>query len=71
MDSSHGDFRDELDYWTMTRKFENGPNLNEDLISSDPTTRIFQVDDEDLPLTEQVDKLWCQIYHDIKAERNI
>lgn len=39
-----GDFRDDLDYWTMTRKFENLPQLNSDFVQAkDVTKRIFTV----------------------------
>lgn len=64
-DTVHGDFRDELDYWHMGRKFATKPSLNEDFITSDPDTRIFQVIDE------QEDHLWCQIYHKINAKRKM
>lgn len=39
-----GDFRDTLDYWTMTRKFDSLPQLNGDFVSAkDVTKRIFTV----------------------------
>lgn len=39
-----GDFRDTLDYWTMTRKFSNAPQLNSSFIQADDVTkRIFTV----------------------------
>lgn len=38
-----GDFRDTLDYWTMTRKFDSLPQLNEQFVESNPTKRIFSV----------------------------
>lgn len=39
-----GDFRDTLNYWTMTRIFENLPQLNADFVSAkDVTKRIFSV----------------------------
>lgn len=59
----HGDFRGNLDYWHMGRKFVNRPQLNEDFINSNPTDRIFNVVDQD------VQKIWCHIYHNVKALR--
>lgn len=39
-----GDFRDTLDYWTMTRKFNSLPQLNANFVTaSDVTKRIFTV----------------------------
>lgn len=58
----HGDFRDNLEYWHMGRKFANRPALNADFVKSDPTTRIFTVEDG-------TDQLWCQIFHNVKATR--
>lgn len=61
--SVHGDFRNELDFWHMGRIFETAPALNEDFVSSDPTTRIFAVTAGD------PDHLWVQLYHNVKARR--
>jgi len=61
--SVHGDFRDNLDYWHMGRKFSGLPALNADFIKSDPTHRIFAVEDED------EDKLYCQVYNKVDALR--
>lgn len=40
-----GDFRDTLNYWTMTRIFDinNPPQLNAQFVEADPTKRIFAV----------------------------
>ena len=40
-----GDFRDTLNYWTMTRIFDvnNPPQLNSQFVTADPTKRIFAV----------------------------
>ncbi|AZL83022.1 major capsid protein [Apis mellifera associated microvirus 36] len=59
----HGDFRTNLDYWHMGRKFSTEPVLNEDFITADPTHRIFAVTDPD------EHKLYCQLYHRIDALR--
>jgi len=61
--SVHSDFRDTLDFWHMGRKFDALPALNQTFIESDPTTRIFAVEDE------QEDKLYCQIYNNVSALR--
>lgn len=58
-----GDFRNTLDFWHMGRKFSSDPALNSDFITCDPTHRIFAVTDPE----EQ--KLWCHIYHSVKAIR--
>lgn len=52
-----------LEYWHMARKFANTPTLSESFIVSDPTTRIFAVDDP----TE--DQIVAHIYHMISAKR--
>ena len=59
----HGDMRDELDYWHMSRIFNGRQALNEDFIKANPTKRIFAVEDG----TE--DELYCQLYHNISAIR--
>jgi len=59
----HGDFRDSLYYWHMGRIFDSRPVLNESFVTSDPTQRIFNVDDE------EVHKLYVQIYNSVKAIR--
>lgn len=66
----HGDFRQEqLEFWHMGRIFDEAPALNSDFIQSDPSTRIFAIDDGELPEEEQVDKLYAQIYNSISALR--
>lgn len=63
--SVHGDLRDSLDYWHMGRKFSTRPGLNADFVVSDPTERIFAVED---PATT---KLYCQIHHQLSALRRL
>lgn len=60
-DSVHGEFRDTLDFWHMGRIFSTRPALNADFVKANPTERIFAV--------AGGDKLWCQLYCDIKAKR--
>lgn len=61
--SVHGDFRDQLDFWHMGRKFATKPALNSEFITSSPREDIFAVTDPD------VHKLYVQIYNDVKAMR--
>lgn len=58
-----GDFRNQLDYWHMGRKFDSLPPLNEDFVKANPTHRIFAN-------TEPTDdKLWVQVYNKVDALR--
>lgn len=61
--SCHGDFKGNLDFWHMSRKFSNEPALNSEFVTADPTHRVFAVTDTDVP------KLYVQIYNDLKAIR--
>lgn len=60
----HGDFRDSLDFWHLGRIFTQLPVLNEDFVKCNPDDRIFAV-------RSDVDHLWVDIYHNIKALRPI
>lgn len=60
-----GDMRDNLDFWHMGRKWDTKPALNEQFVLADPTQRIFADTDE------TTDKLWVQLYNDVKALRPI
>lgn len=62
--SVHGDFRDTLDFWHMGRKFASAPVLNETFVQSDPTDRIYAVQDGS-------DYLYCHVYNSVKARRPI
>lgn len=57
----HGDFKTNLDYWSMFRRFSAAPILNQSFVEADPTTRIFAV--EDLP------QMYCHIHHSASAIR--
>lgn len=59
----HGDFRENLDYWHMGRIFTAPPVLNASFIESDPTKRVFAVEDAN------EDELLCQIFHRVDALR--
>lgn len=60
----HGDFRTNLNFWHMARDFATKPVLNNAFIQSDPTDRIFAVQDG-------TDNLWVQIYHNFSAVRKL
>ena len=60
--SVHGDFKTTLEYWHMGRKFASPPTLNNSFIQSDPTNRIFTVNDSS-------HKMWCNVYNDVMAIR--
>lgn len=62
--SVHGDFRDNLDFWHMGRKFSSRPALNQAFVEANPANmnRIFAD-------TTDTDKLYVQLYNDVKAIR--
>jgi len=62
-DSVHGDFRDNLLFWTMVRDFSSPPALNGTFVTSNPTHDIFAVQDP------SVDKLYVQLFNKINALR--
>lgn len=57
----HGEFRDTLSFWHMGRIFTAAPTLNEDFVTSDPTTRIFAV--------TQNEHLYVHLYNKVDALR--
>jgi hypothetical protein len=59
----HGEFKTNLEFWHMGRKFSALPPLNEAFVTADPTKRIFAVTDTD------TDDLYCQVYHNCSAIR--
>jgi len=58
-----GDFRTTLDYWHLGRIFATEPSLNGDFVTSNPTKRVFAVDDP------EGDSLYCHVLNKIKAVR--
>ena len=58
----HGDFRDELDYWHISRQFEGAPFLNQTFIKCRPRLDFLAVDDG-------TDYLWVQIFNHVSALR--
>lgn len=59
----HGDFRDDLDFWHMGRKFSTLPSLNDTFVLANPTHRVFNVTDEN------VDKCYVHILNKVDAIR--
>ena len=63
-DSVHGAMRSSLDFWHMGRQFASRPLLNESFVMSNPTSRIFPVEDTS-------DKLIVQSYCKFTAVRPV
>lgn len=62
-DSVHGDFRGNLDFWHLGRKFAAPPLLNNSFTEANPSNRIFAIQDE------SAQKIWCQLYNNVRAIR--
>jgi hypothetical protein len=58
-----GEFRNELDYWHLGRKFTSLPALNGAFVTCDPSKRIFAVNNTG------TDSLYCHVLNKIKAVR--
>ncbi|AXH75425.1 MAG: major capsid protein [Microviridae sp.] len=63
MNTTHGDFRTSLAFWHEDRIFGSRPALNEQFVKSDPSNRIFAVQDPD------IHHVWVNIYNRISAIR--
>lgn len=63
--TAHGDFRDTLDFWHLTRKFSSQPNLDYNFVRmlDEEQDRIFNV--------TGVDTLWMYIYNQVKVVRSL
>lgn len=63
LSSSHGDFRDTLDFWTATRKFASSPSLGTTFCTFDDAlqNRIFAVSTGDV--------LWIYLYNECFVTR--
>lgn len=57
-----GEFADTLNFWHMGRIFDSMPALNQQFVQSDPTDRIFAVQDG-------TDNLWMHVYVKLKMIR--
>lgn len=63
-DEVHGDFRTNLLFWHMARKFEQPPALNADFLHNfESVDRVFNVNDEN------IDKFWVQCDNNVTAIR--
>ena len=62
----HGQYRPggTMEDHTLTRNFENEPQLNSQFVTADPSTRIFAV-------TSGVDHIEAQFFHHIRAYRPV
>lgn len=60
--SVHGDFRDDLDYWHMGRKFDTEPTLSPSFVLCADDMRCW-------PSLAEDDKLLIQVYNTVKAIR--
>lgn len=63
-DSIHGDILSNLDFWTMARIFSARPVLNNSFVQSNPTDRIF-------PVQDGSHKLVCRVFNNFRAIRPI
>lgn len=63
--TSHGDFKNTLQYWTLDRTFTQPPLLNTSFVQSQPSNRVFAVEDE------KFDTCLVDILYNIKAWRPI
>lgn len=63
--SSHGAFRNSLDFWHLTRKFSTSPVLGNTFVTFEDSLqdRIFAV--------SEVDTLWCYIYNNVSVIRSL
>lgn len=60
-----GDFRSSLNFWHMGRIFADPPVLDADFIKSNPTTRVFAVEDEN------TDKMLAHVLNKIYVRRKL
>lgn len=62
-----GEFRTNLDYWHLGRKFSSDPGLNQQFVECDPasTLRIFAVESPDS------DHLYCHVLNKVRAVRSM
>ena len=65
LDQVNGEMRTSLKHWNMARHFTQLPYLNESFVESDPTTRIYAVEDPEWH------KLICQLYFNFRAIRPV
>ena len=63
--TTHGDFRDTLDFWTLDRKFSSAPNLGVDFVYFEDALqdRIFAV--------AESDTCWCYVMNNVSVARSL
>lgn len=61
----HGDFKGNLDFWHLARKFSSEPVLNTSFIEANPDNRIFAVTEE------STQKIYVHLFHRISARRSL
>lgn len=63
--STHGDFRDTLDFWTLDRKFSSAPNLGIGFVEFEDELqdRIFAV--------AESDTCWCYVMNNLQVTRSL
>lgn len=61
----HGDFRDSLSFWHLSRIFDNEPKLNQSFVECNPSNRIFAV------TSEEYQHLWCELYFNEFVRRKL
>jgi len=62
---THGDFKDDMDFWHLTRLFASTPTLGGTFVTFDQnlSDRVFAV--------SGVDTLWCYIYNKVTVVRSL
>lgn len=58
-----GDFKNSLNFWTLSRVFDSTPVLNQSFVECRPRQDMFAVTDE------SVHKFWCEFYFKVDAYR--
>lgn len=60
----HGELRDDLDFFTFARIFDEQPNLNDEFLTCNPTDRPF-------PISYEYDKLTYHLAIDLRVNRRL
>lgn len=60
----HGELRDDLDFFTFARIFDQEPNLNDEFLQCNPTDRPF-------PVSYEYDKLTYHLAIDLRVNRRL
>ena len=65
-DTVKGQMRDTMLFWSLARKFDSNPLLNNSFVESNPSTRIFSVEN-----VGTYGELIVQLFFDIRAYRPV